>query len=153
MELSLFSSLNVSASALTANRFRMDVISSNIANANTTRARYVNGEWLPYQRKMVQLSPQGTQSFDTLLHKALGKDSAQATGVQVSGIKTDRSPFKLVFDPEHPDADENGYVRLPNVDIMKEMVDMMSATRSYEANVTALNASKNMFIKALEIGK
>jgi flagellar basal-body rod protein FlgC len=153
MVVSLFNSLNVSASALTANRFRMDVISSNIANANTTRARNVNGEWLPYQRKMVQLSPGGSEPFDSLLHKAIGKGSSHTSGVQVSGIKTDRTPFKLAFDPEHPDADENGYVRLPNVDVLKEMVDMMSATRSYEANVTALNASKNMFIKALEIGK
>jgi flagellar basal-body rod protein FlgC len=150
---SLFNSLNISASALTANRFRMDVISSNIANANTTRARNVNGEWLPYQRKMVQLTPQGSEPFDSLLHKALGKGNSQTAGVQVSGIKTDRTPFKLAFDPEHPDADENGYVRLPNVDVLKEMVDMMSATRSYEANVTALNASKNMYLKALEIGK
>jgi flagellar basal-body rod protein FlgC len=149
---SLFNSLNVSASALTANRFRMDVISSNIANANTTRARNVNGEWLPYQRKMVELSPEGSEPFASLLHKAIGKGN-QTAGVQVSAIKTDRTPFKLAFDPEHPDADENGYVRLPNVDVLKEMVDMMSATRSYEANVTALNSSKNMFIKALEIGK
>jgi flagellar basal-body rod protein FlgC len=151
--MSLFNGMNISASALTANRFRMDVISSNIANANSTRARYVNGEWLPYQRKMVELTPQGMKPFDSLLHKAIGKGRNQTEGVQVSRVVTDRTPHKLVYDPEHPDADQNGYVQLPNIDIAKEMVDMMSATRSYEANVTALNASKSMFIKALEIGK
>lgn len=150
---SLFNSMNINASALTANRFRMDVISSNIANANTTRARNVNGEWLPYQRKMVYLSPQGMNSFDSLLHKALGRGTQKTEGVQVSRIVTDRTPHKLVNDPEHPDADQDGYVKLPNVDLVKETVDMMSATRSYEANVTALNASKSMFMKALEIGK
>ncbi len=136
------------------NRFRMDVISSNIANANTTRAKLQNGEWVPYQRKMVEISPTGGKPFRSFLDKAVGTQSGPLTaGVQVSKIKTDRTPFNLVYDPTHPDADQEGYVRLPNVDIAKEMVDMMSATRSYEANVTALNASKGMFLKALEIGK
>jgi flagellar basal-body rod protein FlgC len=149
----LFNSLNINASALTANRFRMDVISSNIANANTTRAKLKNGEWVPYQRKIVELTPGGIGPFDQLLNKAMGKSVSGSSGVYVSKVKEDRTPFKLVFDPEHPDADETGYVKLPNVDMVKEMVDMMSATRSYEANVTALNASKSMFMKALEIGK
>lgn len=149
----LFNSLNISASALTANRFRMDVISSNIANANSTRARMVNGEWVPYQRKMVELAPKGTKPFDSFLQKSLGVGNQRAEGVVVSRLTVDRSPFKLMYDPTHPDADQDGYVRLPNVDILKEMVDMMSATRSYEANVTAFNASKSMYVKALEIGK
>jgi flagellar basal-body rod protein FlgC len=151
--MSLFNSLNISSSALTTNRFRMDVISSNIANANSTRAQYVNGEWIPYQRKMVQVSPGGEKPFENMLNRAMGRSSHSTSGVQVSKIKTDRTPFKLVYDPSHPDADQDGNVKLPNVDIAKEMVDMMSATRSYEANVTALNASKSMFLKALEIGK
>lgn len=149
----LFDGLNVSASALTANRLRMDVVSSNIANANTTRAKIVNGEWVPYQRKLVELSPKGVSPFENLLNKAMGKGSESTQGVQVSKLKADRTPFKLVYDPFHPDADKNGYVHMPNVDIAKEMVDLMSASRSYEANVTALNATKSMFLKALEIGK
>lgn len=151
--MSLFQNMNISASALTANRFRMDVTSSNIANANTTRARHINGEWIPYQRKMVELSPKGLKPFDNVLRKAMDLGNDQTEGVVVSKLRTDQTPFKLFYDPTHPDADQTGYVRLPNVDILKEMVDMMSATRSYEANVTAFNASKNMHVKALEIGK
>lgn len=151
--MSLFDTMNISASALTANRLRMDVISSNIANANTTRARMVNGQWQPYQRKLVELRPQGSQPFNNFLQKAIGKGNEQAEGVIVSKISVDRTPFKLLYDPDHPDANEDGYVRLPNVDLLKEMVDMLSATRSYEANVTAFNATKNMYVKALEIGK
>ncbi|GAA0365019.1 flagellar basal body rod protein FlgC [Bacillus horti] len=151
--MSLFSALNNSASALTANRFRMDVISSNVANAQTTRARFVNGEWQPYQRKMVHIAPSGTKRFDSLLQKAMGKQDESSQGVKVTRIVEDQAPFKLVYDPDHPDANEEGYVSLPNVDIAKEMVDLMSATRSYDANVTVLNATKSMFVKALEIGK
>lgn len=151
--MSLFDTMNISASALTANRLRMDVISSNIANANTTRARMVNGQWQPYQRKLVELRPQGSQPFNNFLQKAIGKGNERAEGVIVSKISVDRTPFKLLYDPDHPDANEDGYVRLPNVDLLKEMVDMLSATRSYEANVTAFNATKNMYVKALEIGK
>jgi flagellar basal-body rod protein FlgC len=149
----LFQAINNSASALTFNRFRMDVISSNIANQNTTRATFVNGEWQPYQRKMVRISPQGTSPFQQMLQTTMGKSTQAARGVKVDRIVNDQTPFKLVYDPMHPDADEDGYVRLPNVDIAKEMVDLMSASRSYEANVTAMNAAKNMFVKALEIGK
>jgi flagellar basal-body rod protein FlgC len=150
---SLFNGLNISASGLTANRMRMDVVSSNIANANTTRAQLVNGEWAPYRRKSVELSQSGTSPFAHQLQSAIQKESANVSGVTVSRIREDQTPFNLSYDPTNPDADENGYVQLPNVDPIKEMVDLMSATRSYEANVTALNASKNMFMKALEIGK
>ena len=151
--MSLFNGLNISASGLTANRMRMDVVSSNIANANTTRAQQVNGEWIPYRRKSVELTQSGNSPFANQLHSALQKESAKVSGVTVTRIRDDQTPFNLSYDPENPDADENGYVQLPNVDPLKEMVDLMSATRSYEANVTALNASKNMFMKALEIGK
>lgn len=141
----LFQGLDISASGLTANRFRMDVISANIANANTTRARRVDGEWMPYQRQMVVMQP-AQSSFRDVLNRKL-------EGVKVTRVVKDETPFKLLYQPEHPDADENGYVRLPNVDLLKEMVDMVTATRSYEANVTAFNASKQMALKALEIGR
>lgn len=150
--MSLFNGFNISASGLTANRMRMDVVSSNIANANTTRGKLVNGEWVPYRRKSVELTQTGVSPFQQQLHSAMNHQ-AKISGVSVSKIDEDQAPFTLSFDPSHPDADEDGYVRLPNVDPIKEMVDLMSATRSYEANITALNASKNMFMKALEIGK
>lgn len=140
---------DISTSALTAQRMRMDVISSNIANAETTRGRFVDGRWLPYQRKLVTFAPV-EKPFSEILNEAT---DTVGRGVKVTRIHHDRDPFKRVFNPSHPDADENGYVLLPNVDPVKEMVDMISATRSYEANVTALNATKSMFSKALEIGR
>ncbi|NWL86382.1 MULTISPECIES: flagellar basal body rod protein FlgC [unclassified Paenibacillus] len=144
-------SFSISSSALTAQRLRMDVISSNIANAETTRAGVVDGKAVPYRRKMVVLEPK-QQTFGQALNTALdGTDKAQ--GVKVTEIREDSAPFKPVYNPTHPDADNEGYVYMPNVDILKEMVDMISATRSYEANVTALNASKAMITKALQIGK
>nr|WP_191296733.1 flagellar basal body rod protein FlgC [Paenibacillus sp. PL91] len=142
---------DISASALSAQRLRMDVISSNIANAETTRGSFVNGQFQPYKRKMVVMEPM-QQSFSSVLSQQLSGNSA-AQGVKVSRIKEDQSPNKLIYNPTHPDADANGYVNMPNVDVTKEMVDMIAATRSYEANVTALNATKSMFVKALEIGK
>ncbi|MCJ1909770.1 flagellar basal body rod protein FlgC [Planococcus ruber] len=151
--MSLFNGLNISASGLTANRLRMDVVSSNIANANTTRAELVNGEWVPYRRKSVQLSQSGISPFQQQLQSAMSKGNSQVSGVTVSKIEEDQTPFVQTYDPTNADADENGYVQSPNVDPIKEMVDLMSATRSYEANVTAMNASKSMFMKALEIGK
>ena len=151
--MSLFNGLNISASGLTANRMRMDVVSANIANANTTRAQLVDGEWIPYRRKSVELTQSGNTPFAKQLQTAVQREEAKVSGVTVTRIRDDQTPFTLSYDPEHPDANELGYVQLPNVDPIKEMVDLMSATRSYEANVTALNASKNMFMKALEIGK
>lgn len=142
-----------SASALTAQRLRMDIISSNIANAETTRGRYVNGRWEPYVRKMAVLEPVQKPFSDVLAQKLAGDGSRISSGVKVARIVEDSTPPKLVYNPSHPDADADGYVRMPNVDILKEMVDMISASRSYEANVTALNASKAMFVKALEIGR
>src|SRR5690606_4816271 len=134
-----------------AQRMRMDVISSNIANAETTRGSFVNGSFQPYKRKLVVLEPmQQQQSFSNMLSNELG-DRQPAQGVKVTRIKEDQSPAKLVYNPSHPDSDVNGYVLMPNVDINKEMVDMISATRAYEANITAINATKAMFVKALEI--
>ncbi|MFF0825834.1 flagellar basal body rod protein FlgC [Brevibacillus sp. NPDC003359] len=151
--MSLFQGINTSASALTANRLRLDTISSNIANAETTRANFVDGAWQPYRRKMVELSPRTNETFDNFLQAAVGTVSGSrgGQGVRVTAIQEDNTPFKRVFDPSHPDADQDGYLLMPNVDPMKEMVDMISASRSYEANVTALNASKSMMLKALEI--
>ncbi|NGQ94003.1 flagellar basal body rod protein FlgC [Brevibacillus sp. SYP-B805] len=148
----LFGAMDTSASALTANRLRLDTIAANVANANTTRARMVNGVWEPYRRKIVEVTPKTNDSFDDLLQAAIGNITGGVEqGVRVTAIKEDTTPFKRVYDPEHPDADAEGYVLLPNVDMMKEMVDMISASRSYEANVTVLNAAKSMMMKAFEI--
>ncbi len=151
--MSIFNALNISASSLTAERLRMDVTSSNIANANTTRSTVnENGEIEPYRRKMVVMQP-STNDFKSFLHKARYGTAGNARGVKVTNILEDRQPFRAVFDPTHPDANEEGYVNYPNVDPLKEMVDLMSATRSYEANITSLNATKDMLLKTLEIGK
>ncbi|MBD7983524.1 flagellar basal body rod protein FlgC [Sporosarcina sp. Sa2YVA2] len=153
--MSIFHSLNTSASALTAQRLRMDVISSNMANVDTTRGKMVDGEWQPYRRKMVSFQPREGQ-FSNMLNLAMGSSVHRGVGegVKVNAIQEDtETPFKLVFDPTHPDANEEGYVQMPNVDPLREMIDLMSATRSYEANVTVLNANKAMLMKALEIGK
>ncbi|MDF2557299.1 MAG: flagellar basal body rod protein FlgC [Bacillales bacterium] len=149
----MFNSLNASASALTAQRLRMDVVSSNIANAQTTRGKLVNGKWEPYRRKMVVMEPNG-KSFNQVLQGAMVKQSNNnLQGVKVTGIISDSTPFNRVYDPSNPDADESGYVMMPNVDISKEMVDLLSASRAYEENVTAFNTGKSMVLKALEIGR
>ncbi|MEJ8546493.1 flagellar basal body rod protein FlgC [Brevibacillus borstelensis] len=151
--MSLFQGIDTSASALTANRLRLDTIAANVANANTTRATYVNGAWQPYRRKIVELSPRAaSQSFDSVLQGAIGMVSGKTEqGVRVTSIREDNTRFQRVYDPTHPDADGEGYVLMPNVDMMKEMVDMISASRAYEANVTILNGAKSMMMKALEI--
>lgn len=144
----IFDSINISASGLTAERLRMDIISQNIANANVTRT--ANGT--PYRRKMVVFQEaEMNEPFSSYLSKAKG--NFKKSGVKVSSIVEDQSEFKLVYNPGHPDADANGYVRMPNVDIMIEMVNMISATRAYEANVTSINSTKSMIMKALEIGR
>ncbi len=144
------SSFGISASALTAQRLRMDVISSNIANAETTRASVVDGKAVPYKRKLVVMEASESDKFSNILNS---KMNSSTQGVKVQSIIEDSSPLKPVYNPSHPDADAEGYVYMPNVDITKEMVDMLSASRSYEANITMLNASKAMVSKALEIGR
>lgn len=142
------SSIDISASALTAEKLRMDIISKNIAKANTTRT--ASGS--PYRRQMVVF--EGAESnipFSQYLNTA--SKALIGNGVKVKGIVEDKSPFKSVYDPGHPDADENGYVKMPNVDVMTEMVNMITASRAYEANVTAINSAKGMALKALEIGR
>jgi flagellar basal-body rod protein FlgC len=145
--MSFFSSMNVSATGLTAQRLRMDVISQNIANVNTTKTK--NGG--PYKRKVLLFEEQKGNEFQKMLDNSL--ESYASSGVKVSKIIEDTKPLKKIYDPSHPEADKSGYVLLPNVDTVEEMVNMISANRSYEANVTALNAAKSMAMKALEIGK
>lgn len=154
--MSIFGSMETTGSALTAQRLRMDVISSNLANVDTTRAKQVDGEWEPYRRKTVTLSAQESgSSFSNYLSAAIGNsDKSTGRGVKVTSINDDtETPFNLVYDPTNPDADEDGYVKTSNVDALKEMTNLISATRSYEANVTVFNANKSMLSKALEIGK
>ncbi len=144
----MFGSIDAAASGLTAERLRMDVISNNIANVNTTRTT----EGGPYRRQMVTFAAREDEnSFAQILAKNLNPSTG--TGVRVVGISKDNSPTRKVYDPAHPDANREGYVEMPNVNIVSEMVDMIGATRGYEANVTVLNAAKSMALKALEIGK
>ena len=172
--MSFLNALNISGSALTAQRLRLDIVSENISNMDTTRTE--NGG--PYRRKVVQFQPIGTDNFKTALEAAIerahGKVYGRHTdirhidhsghfhsrgrateerGVRVAAITEDDTPFRTIYDPTHPDANEYGYVEMPNVDLIKETVDAMSATRSYEANVTAINAVKLMASKALEVGR
>lgn len=150
--MAFLSSLNINASALTASRLRMDVISENIANATTTRTE--NGG--PYRRKMVVYEPASnddSNSFESMFNKSMNGASYQPQGVKVTGIVEDQTPFTLKYDPSDPDANAQGYVQMPNVDPIKETIDMMSVTRAYDSNLTALNAIKTMASKALEIGK
>ncbi|AST58987.1 flagellar basal body rod protein FlgC [Thermoanaerobacterium thermosaccharolyticum] len=143
-------SIDISATGLTAERLRMDVISQNIANVDTTRISSGG----PYRRKLVVLKEIDNQnSFSDMLNTAKGIQ-AVGNGVEVVSIVDDnKTPLNRVYDPGNPDADSTGYVNYPNVNIVSEMVDMISATRAYEANVTAVNSAKSMIEKALEIGK
>lgn len=144
-----FNSLDVGASALTAQRLRMDLISQNIANANTTRTE--NGT--PYRRKTVIFEEKAPSApFSDYLSES-SKEKFVGKGVRVARIVEDSKPFKKIYEPGHPDADEEGYVEMPNVDVITEMVNMISATRAYEANVTSINTSKSLAMKALEIGR
>lgn len=138
--MSLFRVFDISASGMTAERLRMDTIANNLANANTTRTARGG----PYRRQMVV--------FEERLAQASGY-GLRGNGVRVSRIVEDNDPPRLVYDPHHPDANEQGYVEMPNVNIVTEMVDMITASRAYEANVAALNAAKAMALKALDIGR
>lgn len=144
-----FSALDIGASALTAQRLRMDIISQNIANVNTTRTE--NGT--PYRRKDVLFEEKSADTPFSDYLTASSREKLTGQGVRVAAIVEDSSPFKKVYDPGNPDADKDGYVQMPNVDVITEMVNMISATRAYEANVTSINSTKSMALKALEIGK
>jgi flagellar basal-body rod protein FlgC len=142
-----FSAMDVSSSALSAERTRMNLISSNLANANTTRTP----EGGPYKRKDAVFSAtEAATSFKRALDGATGKQVRQ---VQVSQIVEDQNPPRMQYDPSHPDADPQGYVAMPNVNVIEEMADMLTASRAYEANVTAVQAAKGMALKTLEISK
>lgn len=144
--MSVFSAMNISETGMSAQRTRLDVISQNIANVNTTR----DADGHVYKRKSVIFQEKTYVSFDDALINATGN---LGKGVKISEIFEDSSEGRMVYDPSHPDADEKGYVTYPNVNTVTEMTDMIDASRSYEANVTAFNASKNMELKALDIGK
>jgi len=138
-------SFAISASGMTAERLRMDIIANNLANANTTRT----AEGGPYRRQVPVFAPRE-------MSRSLARRSGVAftgMGVRVVGIYEDDAPPRLVYDPQHPDADENGYVQMPNVDVVREMVDLISASRAYEANITTFNTAKSMAMRALDIGR
>lgn len=147
----LFLGIDASASGLTAERLRMDVISNNIANSNTTRTDRGGA----YHRRYVVFEPRVREprSFEQTLRKAVGLSRQTSEGVRAVQIAEDDTPCPLVYDPGHPDANAEGYVEKPNVNIVAEMVDMITAQRAYEANSTAINSAKSMVTKALEIGK
>ncbi len=143
----LLTAMKIGASGLTAQRARMNVVSGNLANIQTTRTL----EGGPYRAKsIVFMAKPVEEDFKAALNNKL---STCIQGVEVLGVVEDNEDFKEVYDPSHPDANERGIVLMPNVNVMEEMVDMLSATRAYEANVTAINAAKSMALKTLEIGK
>lgn len=143
----LFQAFNISATGMTAERFRIDTIAENIANINTTRTE--NGE--PYRRKVVTFQEKDVTPFSTYYTASRAKQVGN--GVKVIAVTEDtRTDFVMTYDPAHPDADENGYVRYPNVNTVTEMTNLIDATRAYEANTTAFNASKSMVQAALKIG-
>jgi len=145
--MSFLKSIDISGSGLTAQRLMMDTISNNIANVNTTRT----SEGGPYRRQLPVFSAQKNQFTIPGME---GEDSSQVgQGVVVLGVIKDSTPPNLIYNPEHPDANAQGYVAMPNVNIVTEMVDMIAASRAYEANVTAINSAKSMALKALEIGR
>jgi len=151
--MSFWSNMRIGSSALAAQRLRLDVIANNIANAETTRT----AEGGAYKRADVVFQAQGTNNnlppFIQTLHSQLQNIQEAEGGVEVTRIVEDETPGQRVYDPAHPDADEEGYVLYPNVNIVVEMTNMLSATRSYEANLAVVDAAKRMAVKALEIGR
>lgn len=141
----VFSAMNVAATGMTAQQLRMDTIAENIANASTTRTE--NGE--AYRRKMVVFTEKDTTSFDNILNGYM--TYYQPNGVKVNNIVEDQSDLRLVYEPDNPDANEEGYVEYPNVDTVTEMTNLIGSSRSYEAAVTSFNASKSMAMKGLEL--
>lgn len=136
----LFKVLDIAASGMTAERFRLNVISQNLANSDTTRTE----EGGPYRRKAIV--------FEEALNKTT-KGREEFSGVKISSIVDDPSPFRLVYDPDHPDANDEGYVEYPNVNVLREMIDMISAQRAYEMNAAVVNSAKSMYNSALGIGR
>ena len=146
--MALFQSFNISASGMTAQRFRTDIIAENIANVNTTSTE--NGD--PYRRKIVTFTEKNVTPFSEYL--STSRNRAVGNGVKVSKVTEDyETDFIMEYDPANPDADENGYVSYPNVNTVTEMTNLIDATRAYEANATAFEASKSMALAGLNIGK
>ena len=148
--MSIFSSFGINASGMTAQRYRMDIIAENVANADTTRTE----DGTPYRRKVVTFEERGQRvgSFSSYLGQASEHYAGQ--GVRVGKVtEDDWTQMNMVYDPSHPDADENGYVTYPNVNIVTEMTNLIDASRSYEANATAFNASKTIAMKGLEMSQ
>lgn len=147
--MSMFSAFNINASGMTAQRYRMDVISENVANATTTRTE----DGTPYRRKVVTFAQKGDQtSFSSVLGSVSSNRGYSGQGVKVDGLHEDtETEMNMVYDPSHPDADENGYVTYPNVNIIMEMTNLIDASRAYEANATAFNASKSMALQGLQL--
>ena len=144
----LFQSFDISASGMTAERFRIDTIAENIANVNTTRTE--DGE--PYRRKIVTFAEKDLTPFSKYYQSSRAR--AVGNGVKVTSVKEDtETDFTMEYDPSHPDADEDGYVTYPNVNTVTEMTNMIDATRAFEANVTVMNSTKGMALKALDIGQ
>lgn len=142
--MSIFSAMSISATGMTAQRVRMDVISQNLANVNTTRA----DDGSTYRRQTVVMEAQTSREFASALNQALG---LTGTGVKVTHIVEDMSDLTMVYEPTHSDADENGYVHYPNVNSVTEMTNLIDASRAYEANASAFNAAKTMAMKGLEL--
>jgi flagellar basal-body rod protein FlgC len=149
----LFDAIDIAGSGLSAERVRMDVTSENLANAQTTRA--ANGQ--PYQRQEVLLKQDGTPDFESTLAGALDASESASQGatggVDVAGIVNDKTPDQLVYDPSNPEADKQGYVKMPNVNTVTEMVDLISESRSYQSDVTAMQTAKSMFTATLGLLK
>lgn len=143
--MSVFNSMRINASGLTLERMKLDTISSNIANVNTTRTE----EGGPYKRKEVLFEEMVKKQYNSTSRR----QEVLSRGVKVTGIQEDGTNLRRVYDPEHPDADPEGYVLMPNVNLLDEMVSLIEAQRTYEANATALKASKGMLNKAIEISK
>lgn len=147
--MSMFTAFNINASGMTAQRYRMDVISENVANANTTRTE----DGTPYRRKVVTFAEKGAgagTSFSSIFNER--RSNYLGNGVKVASVQEDTvTEMNMVYDPSHPDADENGYVTYPNVNTVTEMTNLIDASRSYEANATAFSASKSMALKGLEL--
>jgi flagellar basal-body rod protein FlgC len=142
----LLQAFRISATGLTAQRTKMNIVAENLANAETTRTEQGG----PYRRKMLILSEKPAERFRDLLGRKMEKD----TGVEVQEVAASRADYRLVYHPGHPDADpDTGYVAMPNVDLLTEIADMMVARRAYDASITAISNTKSMVIKALEIGK
>jgi flagellar basal-body rod protein FlgC len=145
--MSVFSAMNVAATGMTAQQLRMDVISENIANANTTRTE----DGTAYRRKTVVFQEKSTTSFDNILNGYMNQ--YQPNGVKMTQIVEDQSDLRLVYEPDNPDANEDGYVEYPNVDTVTEMTNLIDSSRAYEASATSFDAAKSIAMKGIELIK